>query len=239
MDAVLRQWLLNLAIDFPVPLRLLPSVLDGDDRDAHPLNVRSRHGFTLDYGVRCLAELADSGLITFTYASKEGESRVVAPSEVLTQTMGSAVQDELAFELTEAGGLAWEKTAAPRWYDLEDGYADPRCENGEVTGWRWTRFSQNREHLMAVLGWFPMLQGGEQLDLDSVAWRLHDDYKVKYWKRLPNVYVANFDTRLADGSQPAWNHGSEPEWFKTWVRERARWYRQPWEMDGWPPAPEP
>jgi hypothetical protein len=51
MNPVLQQWLLNLAIDFPVPVRLLPPVLNARDSEATALNVKSLRGFTLEDGV--------------------------------------------------------------------------------------------------------------------------------------------------------------------------------------------
>ena len=127
--------------------------------------------------------------------------------------------------------------AVPRWDEMDDGEAIPCDENGKIVGWDWTFFSQSRERLMAVLGWFPQIQNGEQIDLDTVTWRFAADYQVKYWKRLPNVHVVRFRTTLTDPRQTNWNFGVDPEWFRTWDDARSNWYRHPWEMEGWPPEP--
>ena len=66
MNRVLQQWLLNLAIDFPVHFGLLPSLLDGNDREPQSLNVKALRGFELDEGVARLMELAESGLSNFS-----------------------------------------------------------------------------------------------------------------------------------------------------------------------------
>lgn len=47
---------------------------------------------------------------------------------------------------------------------------------------------------MAVIGWYPMLQQ-ENVDLSSIQWELHEEYPVKYWKRLAGVHLVTFRSR--------------------------------------------
>jgi len=243
MNAVLKQWLLNLAIDFPVSFHLLPKLLNGDDREPSPVNVRPLHGFTLAQGVDRLVQLADMGLIAFKQEISEGKTRPIPVSELSCLEVPLESKDRLkgiTFELTQTGGNTWERAANPSWFDMEDGFAIPRYANddlgrGDLVGWDWTLFSQNREHLMASLGWWSTLYD-EQLDFRTVELRRADHYKVRYWKRLPNVYIATFQTRC--GSTPAWSHGRTPQWFTEWRIARSSWHRHPWEMEGWPALPD-
>lgn len=236
MNRVLQQWLLNLAIDFPVDFGLLPSLLDGNDREPQSLNVKALRGFDLDEGVARLVELAEKGLIEFLRQHVPGEARAISPFEVLTHGRRSGVEKELSFQLTDAGGRAWESAAEPRWRRMQGGFATPREENGRQTGWDWTLFSQDREHLMASLGWWPVLNDGEQIDPSSITWEFAEAYQVKYWKRLPNMHLVSFQSVLGSPSVPAWKHGNTPEWFTAWSIARSTWYRQPWEMESWPPV---
>lgn len=238
MNRVLHQWLLNLAIDFPVDFGLLLPLLDGDDREPHALNVKALHGFTLEEAAARLTELANEGLIEFFHDPGPGEVRAIAAAEALTFARRSEAAKELSFQLTDAGGRAWEAAAEPQWYRMESGSATPREENGRQIGWDWTLFSQDREHLMASLGWWPVLNHGEQIDLRTIAWEFVETCQVKYWKRLPNVHLVTFETGVGAPSMAAWKHGNSPGWFTAWSVTRSTWYRHPWEMQGWPPGPE-
>lgn len=238
MNQVLQQWLLNLAIDFPISLSLLPSLLDGSDREPHALNVKVLHGFTLEEAADRLAELAGMGLIEFFHQPGLAEARAIRASEIPSLVQHGGVRKEITFRLTDAGGRAWEAAAEPDWRQMEDGSATPRQGNDRQTGWDWTLFSQDREHLMASLGWWPLLNQREQIDLSSISWELADAYPVKYWKLLPNVHVVSFQSRVVTSSMPPWNHGNPPWWFTAWTNARSNWYRRPWELEGWPPKPE-
>jgi hypothetical protein len=226
MNAVLQQWLLNLVVDFPVTLQLLAPVLDGDDLESHALNVKSLREISLNEGVGYLVELAGNGLIVF---ERNSDLETFAPSNIPLLLKTPGAEREISFKLTEAGGHVWESLAEPLWYSMDDGSAVLTSEEADLYQWQWTWFSQNREKLMATLGWYPMLQR-EQIDLSSVQWEQHDEYQVKYWKRLSNVHVVSFRSCSAAGPR-----GVEPEWFTAWRTARNNWYRKPWNMEGWPP----
>jgi len=231
MNAILQQWLLNLALDFAVPLKLLVPVLDGDDREATALNARSLRGISLRQGLAYLVELADRGLVTF---KRNGNPEILTPSTVVSLLNNPGAEQEISFELTDDGGRAWESAASPRWHHMADGSALFSSEEADLFRWEWTWFSQDRQQLMAVLGWYPAVQQ-EQIDLSTVNWELHAEYQVKYWKRLSNVHVVTFRSRSASDSLPPWSRGIEPGWFTDWRISRHNWYRKPWDMEGWPP----
>jgi hypothetical protein len=238
MDPVLQQWLLNLAIDFPVNLSLLPPVVDGDDSQASALNVRALPGFSFEQAIARLIELAETGLIEFEYHPENGDSRIVAPSAVRPMMISHAdAGRNLSFALTSSGAMAWETAGHPRWHELEDHTGAPIFENGAIVGSEWRVCCQDAEHLMASLGWWPMLHYGEHIDLGSIAWRLEKEYEMKYWKRLKDVHVVTFRSFAGGPAMPAWPHGTRPEWFTQWWISHSRWYRQPWELEGWPPQP--
>ncbi len=234
MDALLQQWLLNLAIDFAVPLRLLPPLLEGDDSQAHALNVKSLHGFPIETIVDTLIDLAGRGLIAF-----HRESAALTASEVLQ--MSPAVRErEISFELTEAGGRAWEVLAQPRWHEMDDGYLEPRYEDGKEADWESREWhcvwcSQNRDRLMAVLGWFAQIEH-HLVALDTITWNTYPEYPVNYWKRLSNVHVLTFRGRPTPDDREVWPQRREPKWFTAWRIARSNWYRHPWDLEGWPPG---
>lgn len=234
MDTVLQYWLLNLATNFPVPFQLLPPVLDNSDEQPTALNVRSLRGFSLDWAVNRLVELAAANLIEFTHSHEKTEPRIVPSGEVLRLVSLGETHD-LSFKLTTAGGEEWEKMARPCWDEMDDGFAEVIGSDGGLVRWTWTFFSQNYDRLMAVIGWFPWIEGHE-VDLNTVSWKLHADHEVRYWKRLPNVHVATFQAWQSDSARDC--RLSPALWIETWSRTRFDWYRKPWDLEGWPPSPE-
>ena len=233
LNPVLQQWLLNLAIDFPISLHLLPDILAGDDRKPHALNVKSLKGFTLENGLMCLAELADSGFIEFEQSSP-GEPQRIRPLDVIALMSKPGFERKISFRLTQAGGRAWEELAAPHWDQMDQAWGTPAHDNLRVMDW--VLFSQNWDRLIALLGWWPMTNGGEEnVDFRTVSAELAQEYEVMYWKRLPNVHVLKFQTKRPE--DPPRGYKSQPLWFKKWCNNRFRWYRKPWELEGWPPAP--
>src|SRR5215469_10002806 len=135
MNAVLMQWLLNLAIDFPVSFNLLPKMLNGNHRKPSPVNVRPLFGFTLAQGVDRLIELADMGLVTFKQEISEGETRSILASELtpLEGLLESQVRmNEITFELTQSGGDRWDRKANPACFEMKAGLPLPLYE---TKGW--------------------------------------------------------------------------------------------------------
>jgi len=178
------------------------------------LNVKPLIGFTFAQGAHGLAELAQIGLITFSHRIGQYQSQPIQVSELLRLVRERKSQRKLrnfCFKLTPAGGSAWESQAQPRWFDMEDGAGIPRYTNegqsrGDLVGWDWTLFSQNREHLMATLGWWSM--------------RVHERHE-------------RVDLRT---TELTWPGGYAPRWLIDWEIARHKWYRHPWEMEGWPPS---
>jgi len=247
MEAVLKQWLLNLAINFPVPFSCLSKALNHNDRESNSLNVKPLQGFTFVQAGHKLTELAEVGLLAFTQPIGQYESQPIGASELRSLLNQENTQQKLrnfCFKLTPAGGSAWEREAMPRWFDMEDGSGIPCCTNegpshGDLVGWDWTLFSQNREHLMATLGWWSTgaHKRHEYIDLRTIELTLADEYEVRYWKRLPSVYVVTFHSWVIAPAMTVWPDGHVPRWRIDWEIARQKWYRNPWEMEGWPPGP--
>jgi len=120
---------------------------------------------------------------------------------------------------------------------MDAGFGQPSDEDGDLRRWDWTFFSQNRDRLMAVLGWVPMIDNS-RIDLDTVTWKTHSEYPVRYWKQLPDVHVVKFQAQQEPESprRSDWVFGRMP-WFSMWFTARSDWYRKPWDLEGWPPTP--
>jgi hypothetical protein len=120
---------------------------------------------------------------------------------------------------------------------MDDGFGQASQENGDLGRWDWTFFSQNRDRLMAVLGWFPMIQG-QRIDLNTATWKTHGEYQVRYWKHLPDVHVVKFQAQQEPESpqRSDWRFG-RMWWLSMWFTTRSDWYRKPRDLEGWPPTP--
>jgi hypothetical protein len=242
-DAVIKFWLLDIATEFPRSLGMLfPSV------ESEALNVKEIPNCKQGDYAASLIELFEAGLITLEsdfseddVNSKFGVSRIIERFEHLSKDErqlryvrsgphAAGVRLPLQcvrFQLTRAGGQEWEKYAEPDWdhcFDQSTGN-----EEGEI-------FSQNRDLVMAVLGWFQEIEGG-RVHLESIALQEIKDYPIFYWKNLPYVYKATFTFERAEarwsGNGPAWLNA--PKWFKEWwAAATSSWYRKPWELPGWP-----
>jgi hypothetical protein len=241
-EMITRYWLLDLATEFPRSLGLLfPSI------ESEALNVKEIPGRQLEDYAASLMELYGAGLIMLEsdfpeddISSQPGVSKIVerfvrlpkGERQVRYVRPGRRTDDDrqprqhVRFQLTATGGQEWERLAEPDWSH----YFDQRGDQGgcEIV-------SQNRDLLMAVLGWFQELGGG-RVDVNSIQIQKLDNYPILYWKHLPFVFKANFAFDKADprwiGDGPAWSR--EPKWFHEWRVATASWYRKPWEMSAWP-----
>lgn len=236
-DMMVKHWLLNLAVEFPVWLgQIFPLV------DPVGLNVKPVPGCNAADYAKALIELYDSGFIAF---SSEVPSDDVQSHPgiglVLSRFLKLAADDpninpqghlrplyernrlpgmKVSFKLTARGGEAWERIAQPDWNNFFTVSMD--CDSGDL-------YSSNRHLLMAYMGWYQEI-GQQQIPPVTIHWQTHADFEILYWKRLPLVYQASFTLQSAKRRWPS----QEPEWFREWYISAITWYKKPWELPGWP-----
>lgn len=242
VDEMIKQWLLNLAVECPVWLSLLFPTVDSAGLNTKPVprcNPR-------DYA-KALSDLFDSGMIGLSsevsadnVEDRRGFAQVLDRFLRLSPDDSRLSRDghllplyernrlpgmKVSFKLTDQGGAAWEEVAEPDWgrYISVSTYSGDEPQDGELV-------SADRDLLIAYMGWYPEVNG-EQIQLDTIKWQTHTDFEVLYWKRLPFVHHASFKVLPA---QARWNSYREPEWFQDWWVSTRSWHKQPWELPNWP-----
>lgn len=238
-DPMIKHWLLNLAVEYPVWLgHLFPAVA------CEALNVKPVPGCDAkDYG-RNLIELSDSGMVTFSsevlgddVENRPGRERVVErflelakddPAHRPARLMYDRNRlpgMQVYFKLTPPGGAAWEKKAEPAWERILT--VSVGVDSGNL-------FSPDRDLIMAYLGWYREIEA-QRIQLEAISWRTHLDFQILYWKRIPLTYQASFTVQPSEGPiEPQWY--STPQWFREWYASATTWHKQPWELAGWPLA---
>lgn len=238
-DMMIKHWLLNLAVEYPVWLgHLFPAI------DCEALNVKSVPGSDGQDYARNLIELLDSDMIRLSsevtgddVESKSGVERILdrflklANEDPALRHQGhlrptyershlSGMQ--VSFKLTERGGDAWERMAEPDWNHIL--IARVNSKSGDL-------FSPDRHLLMAYMGWYQEIEQ-QRIRLEAITWQTHSDFEILYWKRLPLVYQASFSVQSTEGhAGPKWS--SVPKWFREWYFSAITWHKQPWELPGW------
>lgn len=241
--SVVQHWLLNLAMEVPCSLgTIFPLVED------EYLNVKEIGGCKPEEYGESLLGLFERGFIALksdhpddrvdsTHAVAKILDRFVRlpkdarevryVSRKASSDSVRKIPGGVSFEVTKAGGEEWERLAVPDW----NRYFDQRGNQKDCEV-----ISQNRDLVMAVLGWFQETNNG-RVHLESVVFEEFKDYPIFYWKNLPSVYKATFTFEQAEarwsGTGPAWMN--EPKWFKEWwIAASSSWYRKPWELPEWP-----
>ena len=226
----MNHWLLNTAVEFPVPiLYFFPKV-------SQALNVKPMPGCTSEDYARGLIGLFDLGMITFSSKTPGDDTANRAGIlQILKRFQELPIEDgtlpsykrlrlsgmEVAFKLTTLGGEAWEKLAQPDWARYVSTSLLP-ARSGDL-------ISADRDLLFAYMEWYPEVNR-EQIQLETIRWQEHTDFKIVYWKRLPFVYHASFEVTPAESR---WVNG-QPKWFSDWWISTCSWHKQPWDLPGWP-----
>lgn len=236
-DMMIKHWLLNLAVEYPVWLgHLFPAV------ECEALNVKPVPGCDAKDYARSLIELSESGMITLS-SEVPGDDAANRPGveRILDRFLKLATDDstppvyqrnrlpdlQVSFKLTAAGGEAWERMAQPDWAHILTVSVDP--ESGDL-------FSPDRHLLMAYMGWYKKIEA-QEIQLEAINWQTHSDFQILYWKRLPLVYQASFSLRPTEGrTGPKWS--GVPRWFREWYISAITWHRQPWDLQDWPSSRE-
>lgn len=242
-DEIIRHWLLNLAIECSISLRVLfpfrwPTCNAREIPNVQPVEL-----------ARNLLELFDSGLIfVYSYADESATTRsnlssvlerFVALSHDLETSSDPRSESrnqvranpelQLSFKLTAPGGESWERVARPEWdrfitgYTTSPPYGETGPSEGELT-------SPDRDLLLAWMGWYPEVRR-EKILVETIKWESKADFEVLYWKRLPFVYRAIFKVETAEAR---WKSYEVPQWFDNWWTQSLHWHKEPWELPGWP-----
>ncbi len=218
-----RHWLLNLARLDPARLDwILPKVA------GQALNVREIPGWSPRDYADALGQLLDEGQIRVTIQTRE--SSTDEAKYVISRFLAGQIDRNTSIRLTELGGRTWEGLAQARWdrfVETENVYRTK--ENGEdyITG---LLASQNRDLVIACLGWYEPFQSNLRISWPTLKWITHTEYNITYWKRLPDVHEVTFECiRILER---AWVR--EPEWLRSWMFSLADWHTRPWNRADWP-----
>ena len=261
-DELLRYWLLTSAIDHPVELAcFFPKFEWG------PLNMRDLPGCTANDYVRELLELFDRQWIEFSSLIEEYDLKTrfgviqmldlfndfsEQNPDALLYRRGSRSHPDprsvhrpdliVDFQLTEAGGNAWEKIAKPNWKKFLEEYTNLEGEGEELRPSSAELASQDLNLVIAHLGWFrdewtESIVYGPQFE--SIKLQFHEEYQALYWKRLSSVYKATFALMPVSHLWPKGPNGEphwyqEPKWFKDWRNTSREWFTEPWNLPDWP-----
>jgi hypothetical protein len=247
-DEIVKQWLLNSAIHFPVSLTLLFPLFRWGR-----LNLKDIPNAQGEDYARNLLELFDLDMIHLSSllpgdepTTRPGFARILDRFLALPKDF-QHVHDlafaknapqprpapdpktQVDFRLTARGGESWEKLARPEWNRFISGFSEP-VEGGDGEEMTGDLISPDRNLLIAYMGWYREVNG-EEIHLETIEWETHADHEVLYWKRLPFVYHAHF--RVAY-SKSRWKHYIAPNWFDDWWQRSGHWHKHPWELPGWP-----
>lgn len=243
-NAITRQWILNLAIEFPRRVsHIVPFV------DELRLNAPNVPQATPNDYVAALLDLFDSGSIRLRSASNNGQGEVATDRSDLESVLKTRMllppgprmptwvkrgHDPLAdtraipdsvYELSQRGGEEWETRAEPAW----ENYVE--ILSGEESGEGW---SANLDSLMVELGWCRELNGVD-IDRKTLAIEVLRGHPITYWKTLPTVYHATFRNAWVEDHWPG-KGPLELKWFRDWWVSRSQWHKRPWELPDWPDA---
>ena len=167
-----------------------------------------------------LRDSARSGLIVILGREADdvdGEREWTVPISALAEAVNDLGGDNLFWHLTEEGGRAWERAAAPDW----------RRYVGETHGPEdMIASSQSIELLFAALGAMPVLSGW-QPQRESLQIALHSTWRMLYWKTLPDVYVLTCQGH----DLPSLLTPSQQLRTLDYLQALEKWRRRPWESE--------
>ena len=222
MNTAHLHWILDAAAINPIPLNwILPNV------SGH-MNARSIPGLQVNDYAALVGSAVDKSLIEL---SSDGQPLDLANARAtVTEHAGglqASKERRVYLQLTEQGGQAWERLAAPQWDRFF--YYSFLLPDQELRVSA-TLASRNFETVMAYLGWF------ERLDSVDVKWETlkietRSNYAATYWKRLDGVHEAILDGIYHLPERYA------PRFVSDWVLSLNDWRQRPWDRADWPREP--
>jgi hypothetical protein len=231
-DQIVKHWLLNLAIECSIPLRVL-----------FPFrwptrNAREIPNVPAEEIARSVLELFDSRMISVSSYADESSvpsrcdlssilDRFVALSHDLEKSSDPRTESlnhvrsnqdlQLSFELTTEGGETWERLAKPDWSRFVMERSD-----FEIADF----YSVNRDLLTAYMGWYTEMNEARILPA-TVEWNSRKDSEIVYWKKMPLVHHAFCRLEVKSAAEV-------PKWLWDWYVSATAWYTDPWELPDWP-----
>jgi hypothetical protein len=203
-----ERWILEAAVTFTLPIRALTS----DHLEA--LLNRGHHGLDPTGVANTLRHLLRENLIVL--APREGEARL-DDEEELRQLVEVAYRGRLSkttyYELTAAGGAAWEQVARPNWERYIDASFRIDPDEGEVicadpARAEWYAFSPHQESAPLA---------------DSIRRDRLEPWPATYWKTLPVGHRIRF---RYDSERPVHPEYGSDAWDKriAWMDEANDWF---------------
>lgn len=231
-DALIKHWLLNLAIECSMPLRVLfpfrwPT---GNAREIpHAEAEELARNFLALFDVGMIHVFSD--LDEDNAPSRSDLSSILNRSVALSHDLEGSANPrsesrrkvkltpalQLSFELTNSGGEAWERVAKPDWSRFLMERSD-----FEIADF----YSVNRDLLTAYMGWYADINEARIL-ADTVEWDSRKDSEIVYWKKAPIVHHAFCRLEV---KPPA----NTPKWLWDWYTSATKWHTDPWELSDWP-----
>ena len=230
-NQMIKHWLLNLAIECSIPLRVLfpfrwPTC-----------NAREIPNVQAEELARGVLQLFDSGMISVfsdvdeSAPTRSGLSSVLDRFVTLSHALDTSSDPrsgshnhtrlnpemQLSFELTARGGESWEGAARPNWSHLLIERSDFKVADF---------YSANLDLLTAYMGWYAEINEARILS-ETVAWEMRSDSEIVYWKKFPIVHHAFCRLEV----KPSTN---TPKWLWDWYTSATKWYTDPWDLPGWP-----
>jgi len=137
--------------------------------------------------------------------------------------IGGRHPDETYYELTPAGGAAWEDFARPNWdlfiegvgtqIDDSPDYVEPPCPS---RGYAICPTRRMIERYIAVAHHI-----GNEIDMASLRWDIVSPWKATYWKTLPTAIRARYKMIFRNAEDQGWPSLSSevfdlPKWWYRW-----------------------
>ncbi len=190
--------LLDLAEEYSACVKGVAA--DGDSWGT--ANKRRYDGYGEQVWAEALESLLAMGLVEFWEQQQDIELgkqlrptrdeilKELARTDISFDAMDEGVPERpiLIYRLTPAGGAVWEQFARVEW----NRYIDWCFEFQEDGGNQPIGFAKctKRDHLERFLAM--ARRAGVGIAFETVTWREEKNWKVRRWKTLPNVHVAEF-----------------------------------------------
>jgi hypothetical protein len=181
----IRHWLLDAAVEFAIPVRILGALNVGEILNRKP------HGLAKADLALCLEELIERGEIELCRHLKRRQPEVSThlTNEEISRLLGEdrwAMSAPWSYRLTPLGGAEWEEWAKPQWsrYSRTCSW-DNFGEIGAATKSVAHELFELEESILRECAIVP----------GSIRRRIFRNWQATYWKTLPEGHLIAFRTR--------------------------------------------